>query len=334
MAKVVGKWLGGRIVEIGSGKQVFYIRKRIAGKLYEVSTGATTLKAALAQWERFQGNPEAFQASGAPKGKPLTVAAYQDDYLAWCATEGTSQNWITQKRRYLKWWSKKAPGDVRGYKREALISTLNGTTAPHNRIASLKAFCSWLRDTRGLLTRQEDVTLDIAIPVPTPAQWRGPPRAITREVFTKTLEHIDPAYVDVVTFLGATGAHTTEALRLAKGQGEVTAQSVTIFHKGGRQHRMAVDPEIVEAANRMRARGGFSVSRLMKAIKDACVKAKVDSWAPGALRHSCATWMIGDGASIEAVATYLNHDIQTLKKYYSVAVIPKPMTKPLASTGS
>jgi len=58
MAKVVGTREGGRVVEKSDGTRVYYIRKRLAGKLYEVSTGATTLKAALAHLQRLQANPE------------------------------------------------------------------------------------------------------------------------------------------------------------------------------------------------------------------------------------------------------------------------------------
>jgi len=323
MAKVVGTWEGGRVVEKSDGTRVYYIRKRLAGKLYEVSTGATTLKAALAHLQRFQANPEGYSASGALPGQPVTIQAFQRDYLAYCKAKGNSQNWITQKRRYLSWWREAFPDDLRNATREQLLACVNGATVPHNRIASLKAFCSWLRDVRGVLPKGQDATLDLPIPALKPAQWKKL-RAITREVFTKTMEHVDPAYVDILTMIAGTGMHTTEAARLAKGQGSVSGTTLTIFHKGGAQHRMEVEPHVAQAATRVLARGSFSVSRLMKAIKEACDKAGVERWAPGCLRHSFITWLVGDGASIEAVAAYTNHDVATLKRYYNVAPIPRP----------
>lgn len=88
---------------------------------------------------------------------------------------------------------------------------------------------------------------------------------------------------------------------------------------------MQVSAETAEAVARLQRYGGFGASRLMRAIKDACTKAKVTPWAPGALRHSAATWLIEAGGTIDAVATYLNHDIETLKRFYSAAAIPRPV---------
>lgn len=325
MAKVVGQWEGGRVIETKDGKRVYYIRKRIRGRLYEVSTRSSTLKAALAQWERFQANPEAYEPSGALPGVAPTIAAQLDAYLEACLAAGNSVNWRTQKRRYLTWWAKKLPGDVRRLSRERVLSALDGTTAPHNRLASLKAFCAWLYE-RGLLSKAEHVTEDIPIPAPKPAQWSAP-RAISRDVFTATLAKVDDvAYRDILAVIAGTGMHTQEALRLARGKGSITGTTLEILHKNGRRHRMVVEASVAEAVARVQRRGGFSVSRLMKTVKAAADAAGVPRWAPGALRHSVVSWLIGDGASLEAVAAYTNHDVATLKKFYNVAAIPRPAT--------
>jgi len=89
-------------------------------------------------------------------------------------------------------------------------------------------------------------------------------------------------------------------------------------------HQQEVDPHVAEAATRMMKRGEFSISRLMKAVKVACSDAGVPAWAPGALRHSKASWLIAAGPSIEEVATWLHHDAATLRRHYLTAVIPKP----------
>jgi integrase len=326
MAKVVGRWEGGRVIEDARGKQVYYIRKRIRGRLYEVSTRASTLKAALAQWHRFQENPEAYEPSGALPGKAPTVTGQLDAYIEACHGAGNSQNWRYQKRRYLEWWAKQLPGDVRRLTREKVLAALDGTTAPHNRLAALKAFCAWLHD-RGLLSKTEHVTEDIPIPAPRPAQWSAP-RAISREAFAATMAKVeDVAHRDVLTVLGGTGMHTQEALRLAHGKGSISETTLTIFHKNGRQHRMTVEAPVAEAVARMMGRGGFSVSRLLKAVRDAADAAGVARWAPGGLRHSVVSWLVADGASLEAVAAHTNHDVGTLKKYYNVAAIPRPLTR-------
>lgn len=326
MAKVIGTWEGGRVIETSNGPR-YYIRKRLGGKLYEVSTGCSKLKPALAQWERFQANPETYEPSGAKPGEPLTIAANIDSYVTYCERKGNSANWVYQKRHYLEWWGEKLPDDLRTVTRAMVLTKLDGHRVPHNCLASLKAFCSWLRDVRGLLPKDEDPTVDIAIPAPKPAQWSGPPRAISREVFRKTLEKVEEEqYRDVLQVLSATGMHTMEALRLAKGQGGVQGSTLTILHKNGRQHRMEVEAEIAVAVARMQERGGFSISRLMAAVRKACQDAKVEGWAPGGLRHSFVSWMVADGAPLEAVAAYTNHDVATLKKFYNSAAIPRPRT--------
>ena len=53
MSRHLGSWEGGRVVQNSKGQINYYIRKRIDGQVYSVSTGATTLKAALAQLARF-----------------------------------------------------------------------------------------------------------------------------------------------------------------------------------------------------------------------------------------------------------------------------------------
>lgn len=323
MAKIVGTWEGGRVIETSKGPR-YYIRKRIGGKLYELSTGCDKFKPAMEQWQRFQANPESYEPSGQRPGGPLTIAAHLDGYLAFCESKGNSQNWRYQKRRYLTEWSEKLPGDIRSFTRGKILAAMEGHAVPHNALASLKAFCSWLRDVKGLLTKNEDVTLDLAIPAPKPAQWSAP-RAITREVFKKTLAKVeDESYADILRVLGATGMHTQECLRLAQGQGEVEGNVLTIFHKNGRKHRMVIEPETIEAVQRMQKRGGFGVSRLMACVRKACKDAKVPGWAPGGLRHSFVSWMVADGATLEQVAAYTNHDVNTLRKFYNVAAIPRP----------
>lgn len=323
MANVVGQWEGGRVIEKKDGTQVYYIRKRINGRLYEVSTGCTKLKPALAQWARFQSNPEAYEPSGALPGKTVTIAGHVDAYITACEEAGNSQNWRYQKRRYLDWWAKLLPGDLRRLTREKVLEALDGTTAPHNRLAALKAFCAWL-SARGLLSKAEHVTEDIPIPAPKPAQWSAP-RAISRAAFDATLAKVtDAEYRDVLTVLAGTGMHTMEALRLSRGQGSINGATLEILHKNGRRHRLEVEPHVAEAVARMQKAGGFSVSRLMAAVRKAADDAKVPRWAPGALRHSVVSWLIAAGATLEAVAAYTNHDVATLKKFYNVAAIPRP----------
>lgn len=331
MAKVVGTWEGGRVIQKSNGKSVYYIRKRIQGRLYEVSTGATSLRAALQHLTRFQANPDAYKPGGELPGAALTVSGTFERYLEWCAKprseggNGNSQNWVTQKRRYLKWWSEKLTNDLRRLGRQDVISAMKGETVPHNRLASLKALCSWLRDKEGLLNKSEDVTLDIEIEAPKPAQWKGPPRAITKETFQKTVAKIPHIqYADILHLMANTGIHITEAVRLSNGEGSIEDNILTINHKNGRKHRMMVTPEVAKIAAQVIETGSISVSRLGKAVRQAIKDAKVTPWAPGGLRHSFVSWKVAEGVPLEAIAAYTNHDLATLKKFYNAAAIPLP----------
>jgi hypothetical protein len=81
----------------------------------------------------------------------------------------------------------------------------------------------------------------------------------------------------------------SELLRFAR-EGLVktheTGDTVLVFrHKSGRPHLTRVEPHIVPVAKRIRARGGFSESRLYGAIQEACEKAGVPPYGPGSYRN-------------------------------------------------
>jgi hypothetical protein len=267
MAKVVGTWEGGRVVEKSDGTRVYYIRKRLAGKLYEVSTGATTLKAALAHLQRFQANPEGYSASGALPGQPVTIQAFQREYLAYCKTKGNSQDWITQKRRYLSWWREAFPGDL-APQREKLLICVNGQRSSQpDRVAQGVLFVAPGRC--GVLPKGEDATLDLAIPALNRRNGRSSARS--RAGVRQDREHVDPACTDILTMIAEPDAHT-EAARLAKGQGSVLGTTLDLP-----QGRCSA-PHGNRAARQAAVSAGQNLLRLslMKAIKEASRQGEVE----------------------------------------------------------
>jgi site-specific recombinase XerD len=329
-SKVVGTWEGGRVKESSRGKQTYYIRKRLGGKVWEVSTGATTLKAALAHLSRFQQNPATYQPSGVHQVQ-LTIPGLMPDYLAWCKASNQTTPYIANKRRYLTAWGKTFPGDVRNVTRAQVLAALKSWRGqPYSRVSALKAFYSWLRDVEGKITLAEDVAATVPNEPTKPAKWTGAPRAISKDTYEATLRGLGKKsrYRDVLVVLASTGMHTTEARRVAAGSGSVVLASdtsITIEHKSGRVHSIKVDVETAKAANRMQHHGSFSVSNLMSAVKRACRRTGVKpTWAPGCLRHSFISWKVADGVPLEAIAAYTNHDIATLKRFYNSAPIPMP----------
>jgi integrase len=192
-----------------------------------------------------------------------------------------------------------------------------------HRKAVIKHLYTFCRE-KGLLSRAEDPTLDLALPQTGVSKKK---RAVTREEFERTFEKLlEEQYRDVLTLQGGTAMHITEAQRLARGQGFVGADSVAIQHKRGTLHRQVVRPEIVAAARRVQERGSFSISRYSKAVRKAAREAGVRPWSPGGMRTSVTTWLLEDGATMDAVSTWLGHlSLATTKKFYARwATIPLP----------
>src|SRR4051812_47820557 len=78
-------WEGGYVRKDARGRSFFVIRRRVEGKQYDVSTRATTHKAAMDQLKRFEADPANYSPAGPEKKKPI----YLDDklgleFLAFC----------------------------------------------------------------------------------------------------------------------------------------------------------------------------------------------------------------------------------------------------------
>lgn len=327
---VVGRWEGGRIVQTKRGG-IYMIRRRINGKLFELSTHSTSKKVALEHLRRFEKNPAAYTASGGAKdvaeGGLVLGDALIKKHLDAAKDAGVSPEWIRDKRIYLDEWAKRLTGrDLRTLSLLDLQQALDGLKARTHRIATIKAFYSWLRES-GLVTRREDPSLDLKVPPAKPAQWTRGERSISREDFAETFDKLSPHYRDHLLVLGGTGMHVRELHRLAAGIGKVGPSSITIIHKSGRQHTMAVDESVADAAARLqKVRGPFSISKFMAAVRTAAKKAKVKPWSPGSLRHSVGTWLMTEGANAKDVADWLGHASEaTLKRFYATyAHIAKP----------
>jgi integrase len=95
-------------------------------------------------------------------------------------------------------------------------------------------------------------------------------------------------------------------------------------HKSGEPHRTQVSPKVKAAAERSRARGGFSVSRLYREVAAACDQAKVPRFCVGGYRHTLATHAVRSGATPEAVAHFLGHKgSYMVKAIYARVAVPR-----------
>jgi integrase len=330
-----GGWPGGRIWEREDGTHVYVIKKQIGGKRYQVFTPATGIRAALVQLERFQANPEAYDPAGDTADRLLITPELVRAFLEFSRDEKTnSRGWVLQQRAYLAWWEEKLRGrDLRKLDlARDVIPALDSAPERRHRSEVLKAFCSWLRKERHLLSRSEDATLDLAVKARRPEQWTRP-KAIPRASYLRVLAALPPHHRDSMILLDETGWHVSELARFVRAgtiedvpSGRSEAAILETRHKSGEPHRTAIGPDARAAAERLRKRAGFSVSKFYEAIQAACKTADVPAFTPGRFRHTFATRAIDEGVAPEAVSAYLGHKSPaTMRRFYAtLAAAPRP----------
>jgi hypothetical protein len=341
---------GGRIRTDAKGRPVYVIRKQIGGHRYEVSTRKHTLAAALAEWERFEKDPDRYQ----PAGAPGTGAIYLDNalsvaFVTWSLNDkGNSAAWVRAQKSALAWWMERLGGvDLRrATVRDNILPPLEGAPGRPHKIEVIKAFFGWLRKVQHVITAADDCTLDLAVPQAKPAQWVKS-KVIPREHYLLVRDALTSPWREALIVLAGTGWHVSELSRFAEAgtidplppamKVEHGAVGVLVCprHKSGDMHRTAVSQEVLDAAKHLLARGYFARDRLEKVIRAACAAVKrpdggigIPMFTPARFRHSVATWAIEAGASPESVAAFLGHkSMATTRKFYAtLATVPKVPT--------
>lgn len=339
----VRAWPGGRVWRSADGRETYFIRRKVNGRAYEVSTRCTNERAALKQLERFEADPEGYVPSGV-KGDALTLDAdLVRAFLKWSRdTKGNSLAWVATQRRYLAWWATKlGRRDLRRITlRDHVRPALDSAPNTKHRIETIKAFYGWLRKERHTITAAEDPTYGaLSVPQGRPEQWKTP-KAIPRPHHDAAWNAMTQPWRDMLTVLAGTGWHVTELERFCRagiiadlpssassGHGAFRVL-VCPRRKSGETQRTAVSAGVAEAAARLRARGTFSSIRFYRAVEAACDAAKVPRFSPGRYRHTVATWAIEQGADPAAVAAFLGHKSpSTTRRFYAtLAVVPKVPT--------
>lgn len=327
------KWPGGYVREDSRGAKTYVIYKKVMGRLYERSTRARSLRAAMKHLERFEADPSAYDPSGLPDPVYLT-AALGKQFLLWSRDDKkNTREWVRKQKRYLDWWQTKiGRDDLRTVPAVRIRELLRGTTAQHHRTAVLKHFYAWLRTEAGLITPAQDPTLgQIKVPAGRASQLTRS-KVVTLERFEAARAHLVGVYRDALTLNGATGWHVTEVIRFAQrgaiepyrgDDASVAGILVCPWHKVGEPHRTQASREAVEAARRLLARGSFSRSRFDKAVKAACLAAGVEPFTAANLRHTTSTLAVESGHSLAAVAGFLGHRSErTTKRFYATNATP------------
>lgn len=327
---------------------VFVIEKKVHGVKFHVSTRATTLRAAMQHLARFETDPQNYQ--------PLIVAAHNglvmteeliDEFHAWHQLAVTREWALTARRHLIDWANHFAGADVRRLTLlEHLKPHLRGKRSIAGRVKALKAFTSWLRTEKGLLTRSEDATLDLAVPVSKPTQQTRT-KAVLWETVVAVAEHLPHDVRDVLVVLAATGWHISEIRRFATSgsirervasDGPDVLAVIGAQHKSGKRHFTALQHhQHVEAAKRIRVRGHvYDKTWLRKVMLRACEaadaaakkhnkEATIPAFTLGVMRHSVATWLRQAGVPDEASAQFLGHSsaATTRRHYIAHEVAPR-----------
>lgn len=327
---------------------VFVIEKKINGVKFHVSTRATTLRAAMKQLERFEADPGAFRAVGTEKRQALLLDSdLIDAFHAWHLPQVTRKWALIVRSRLYDWADHFAGADLRNLNLiEDLKPHLKGATQTHHRAKAIKLLFGWLRSERGLVTRAQDVTLDLSIPVLKAAQVSGESKAVSWDDVQAVASVLAPHVRDVLVVLCATGWHVEEIRRFSEAglMRQPTAADnpnallvITTVHKTGRRHSTAlVHQDHVDAAKRVREAGKvIDNNRLRKHMLRAArvvterrrekdPEAKVlEPFQLGSIRHSVATWLRQAGVTDDAIAAFLGHESKsTTRKHYIDHQVP------------
>lgn len=337
-----GRWPGGQIWRKADGSVEYVIRRQVAGERKSYWTGASTPRAAMKHLDRYEANPSEYTPEGDTSERVVLTKELVRAFLTYSEHDkGNTKAWVGQQKKYMAWWARFLAGkDLRRLNLgRDIIPALD--TAPERRHRSevLKAFMSWLRKERHLVSRSEDATLDLAVRARRPEQWVRP-KSIPRASYLRVLAVLAPHHRDALVLLDETGWHVSELARFARGgtvqdapPGRTEAAILETRHKSGEPHRTAVAADAAAAARRTRERAGFSVSKLYEAIQAACVKLKAEdpsfeSFTPGRFRHTFSTRAVEAGVAPAAVSAYLGHKSpSTMHRFYAThAAPPRPTT--------
>jgi integrase len=339
----IGQWPGGRVWRSAGGVRTYFIRRKVNGRTYEVSTHCTLERAAIKQLERFEGDPEGYAPSGVRGDAVVLDAELAKAFLAWSKnTKGNSTDWVNKQKRYLQWWAGKlGRRDLRRVTlRDYIRPALDSAPGSKQRIEVIKGLYAWLRRERCTIRASEDPTYGtLAVPQGRPEQWRVS-KVISREHHDALISALAQPWRDMVTLLAGTGWHVTELARfirdgvVAELPGAASrahgAFKVLVCprRKSGEMMRTAVTSEVAEASERLRKRGTFSKIRFYQAVASGCDVAGIPRFPPGRYRHTVATWAIEQGADPAAVAAFLGHkSASTTRRFYAtLAVTPRVPT--------
>lgn len=279
-------WKGG-FIRKGAKGEVYVIERWVGGIHYKISTRCRTKAGAMAQLAKFEAGPAHYSPGSAGPEALVPSLDLVREYSAWMRdTKKNSDQWIETTARFLAHWREDLEGkDLRALnlQRDLKAPLDKRKTSRRHRIEAIKAFCSWLRREKGLLSLAEDRTVDLAVPQVVAAKTKRR-RAVRQNDVRLVLAKLEQgkrahsnamgerwlprppadtlATRDVMLLQAGTAWHISEVLRFSES-GEIVRTAghgplavLVTRHKSGELTRTPlVAEEHLAAAERIRARG-------------------------------------------------------------------------------
>jgi integrase len=370
-------WPGrGYIREVKQGREItrtYIIEKRMGGKRFHVSTRRSDPDDSEAEYQRWEKDPLGYSPAGVEPTAEVEAlhmsGALLDDYLLYCAEPdpqehrvANTKEWLADKRRYLTWWIE----ELRGVNLRTIdlakhvYPALKQKSGRAHRVASLKAFFSWLRDVQfgaGKLGTNDArcIDLDLHVPQSMPeqqvarkwfprsshdaivqalrAEWAdrqkyNPKRTVCWmadgcEVLSETGWHAMELWKFVARFegSGAIEVHPAVKLALPDGSEEISTKVLVTKHKGGQWHRTRVTDRVAEIALRLQKNGTFDINKFTNRLALLCEEQDIaPAVTPGTYRHSVATWMYNAGVALADISMFLGHSSPATTKRFYAAL--------------
>jgi hypothetical protein len=302
---------------------------------FHVSTRCHTIKAALAQLERFEADPAGYSPLGADVRDPLPLTLDLVDGFYRYQLARVSAKYARETNTWLLTWVRGLRGkDLRSLKARDLIPTLDAATPGARRPlkAAIKTLFAWLRVERHELTAAEDCTRDLHLEQSDPAK-RTRPVAHPIENVRAVLKRLRGVYRDALIFQWATSCHVSELERFVRddrsrlvkvrttlADGTKALAVVELWHKTGDWHRIALTrAEHVKAAQRLKARGSLPTrSDLNATIYAVCDALKIPRMSY-VMRHTTLTRAASRGVALDRRMAHANHrNRETAERYVDI----------------
>lgn len=337
-------WPGG-YVRITPKGRTYMIDKWIRGEHFHRSTRCTTERAAFKQLERFEADPRGYSPLGATEEGLAITLDLITEYEAWMTNrKHNSSEWVGAVVRHLGDWTEDLRGrSLRTITLQDLKRALDKRKSRRHRIEAIKAFCTWLRQEKGLMSMAEDRTLDLPVPQAVAAKTHKRRVVETGDIWL-VLPKLPTVTRDGLLLQLGTSWHISEVRRFAKSgriirppNGDPLAVLETP-HKSGDPTRTPIrTKEHLEAAERLLAGKKFPARETVVGhMKDACEAVREDQrtqgvpeeqlmphWRMGSLRHTVLTRAVEMGATPQEASQFANHrSLATTKKFYLDIAVP------------